>query len=281
MKTQPQREAFLAAIEALQPYMSDIVLVGGWVPLIYHHRYREPVSGAEPPGTTDVDVVLPRRLPARDRPPIEKVVLQAGYEPALSSMVGETRPRSTFQRTLPDGTVSEIELLTSARGERRGLVQIGGQEPLAAEALPFHNILLENRLELELDSQFDASISKPLLVSIPTPTAFVYVKGLTWERREELAKRAKDLTYLFDLLDRYPTLRAEVTNELPALFGRYPARWAEDFRDSLGRAFETRGSRGSRAVAEQLIAGGLGRGSVEETAGRVSATMRAFLAELS
>lgn len=96
MTTKGQRQALLAAIEALQPYMPDIVLVGGWVPLIYHHLYREPVSGGEPPGTTDVDVVLPPRLRPGDRPSIEKLILQAGYEPVLSRMVGERRPHSAF-----------------------------------------------------------------------------------------------------------------------------------------------------------------------------------------
>lgn len=275
-----ERQGFVVAVQALQPYMHDLVIVGGWVPTIYHHCYADPAPDEEPPGTTELDVVLPPALPAGRRASLHDLLIHAGYQPITSSVVGEARPRLKFERALAKGLTSEVEMLTPARGGRRGIVRITGQEALTAEALPYHNLLLQNALDLVLTSDFDSSISKGLVVCVPKPAAFVYAKGLTWQRRQVRAKRAKDLAYLVDMISRYPSLRQEVLAELPELFASYPRKWHRDFRNGLAQAFSGPASAGSRMVADQLTSAGLAQGSAAEEGVRVYAVVAGFLRQL-
>lgn len=275
-----ERRAFVVAIQALQPYMHDLVVVGGWVPLLYHHCLVDPPPDREPPGTSDVDLVMPGVLEANERPTLYDLLEKAGYRPIPSRVTGERHPRVSFERELDDGVTSEVELLTPARGGRRGMVQISGQERLTAEALPYHNLLLENTLDLVIGSDFDRSISRQLLVCVPTPAAFVYAKGLTWRRRQTRAKRAKDLAYLVDVMGRYPSLRRETLRELPNLMAAYPQKWRRDFRSSLANAFSGPRSSGSRMVAEQLISAGLVEGSMAEARARAYVVVAELLREV-
>ncbi len=106
------KQAFLVATRVLQPYMDDIVIVGGWVPLIYHYSYAEPTTGGEPLGTTDVDVVVPSDLDAQGRQGIEDALTTAGYRSEFGRLTGEDEACVTFEQTLSDGTLSQIQFLT-------------------------------------------------------------------------------------------------------------------------------------------------------------------------
>ena len=151
---------------------------------------------------------------------------------------------------------------------------------MTAQALPYHNVLLDNPVMLSVGTEFDPSLTRSLLANVPSPAAFVYVKGLTWERRHDNDKKAKDLAYIVDLLARYPSVRADVIGELPSLFGSYPSRWSRRFRTSLAGAFSAPGSIWSRRVAEQLTDAGLRRSTVESVAQEAFVVVQELLSDL-
>ncbi len=152
---------------------------------------------------------------------------------------------------------------------------------MTAQALPYHNVLLENSVRLAIDSRFDASLTRALPVTVPSPAAFVYVKGLTWERRDDTDKKTKDLAYIVDLLARYPTIREDVIRELPGLSARYAGRWSRRFRSSLDTAFSAPGSIWARRVAEQLRNAGLRQGSIHSVAQEAFVVVREVLNDLA
>lgn len=64
-------DCFLLALEALKPYLPDIVISGGWVPFVYHRYLETARPDHRPLGTKDVDIAVPanaRRRPGRVSP---------------------------------------------------------------------------------------------------------------------------------------------------------------------------------------------------------------------
>ena len=59
--------SLLKTLAVLKPYMEEIVIVGGWVPVLYR-RYGHVPSRHPSVRTMDIDVVVPRHLEARGRP---------------------------------------------------------------------------------------------------------------------------------------------------------------------------------------------------------------------
>lgn len=67
-------DSFLLALEALKPYLPDIVISGGWVPFVYH-RYLKTTRPEQPPlGTKDVDITVPADLQPGSRPSLGKLL---------------------------------------------------------------------------------------------------------------------------------------------------------------------------------------------------------------
>jgi hypothetical protein len=80
------REASLVALirtlRVLEPYLDQIVIVGGWVPFLYHTYGRMP-SQNPLVRTMDIDVVVPRTLPERGAFTVNDLLSEAGYRARL------------------------------------------------------------------------------------------------------------------------------------------------------------------------------------------------------
>lgn len=74
----PEETRTLARLlRAIESYLDDVVLIGGWVHALYVHELEpEPRSVR----TTDVDIAVPRELPTRNRRPLLMLVEEAGFE---------------------------------------------------------------------------------------------------------------------------------------------------------------------------------------------------------
>ena len=76
-------------------------------------------------------------------------------------------------------------------------------------------------------------VQKGLTVSIPTPAAFALNKSLTFSRRRDLAKKEKDLYYLFYVVSGFP-------------------QWHDRMRANLRTIAESRRSWVRRAVTDLI-----------------------------
>lgn len=89
---------FTRAVEALEPYLKDLVFVGGWAHYLYTLRPEASPVPFEPLRTEDADVAAPAKLP-RGKATIAECLTKAGFRELLSS--DHTPPISEY--VLGDG----------------------------------------------------------------------------------------------------------------------------------------------------------------------------------
>jgi len=199
MMRQADLEGTLRTIlEDLQPYRSDLVLIGGWVPYLYRHYGGLGSWRGADTLTFELDVLVSRPLPPLGRPNLATVLQEAGFRP----QAGETPP-AVWVRDAAAG--EKIEFITVHRGIAQGQ---GRVVPLTEQpgvgAIPL--------AELEVIRSHTRTLLLPPLpqlraveVQVPRLGAYVVNKALTFIRRRPRAdevgtpKLAKDLLYLRDL----------------------------------------------------------------------------------
>jgi len=233
--------ALLAALKAMEAYLDDVVIVGGWVPHLYG-EVTTPPTDAVPLKTRDVDIAVPRRVPERDKP-MGTALEDAGFHcdfrstgiPPISAYVGEHAGEEVL-----------IEFITAAQGRQEGVRSV--QRGVTAQELRYVSMLLENKWSLSL-----AVLSNGVMggqVWIPTPGAYVVHKALVHGRRRERLKREKDLYYIFYVCDAFPDWHGRIQREISELIEQHPT-WLRRCRRDLSQAFETPDSPGVEALLNQ------------------------------
>lgn len=188
--------ALVEALSAIEPYLGDVVLAGGWVPRVY----AEVQASADQSAlltTTDIDVVVPRDLMVRTRT-VGELLEAAGFECELRSVETVSVMHFVARRDEPDEV--EVEFITAASGSRDGPLEV--QRGVSAQAVKFGQLLLEHTWQVSLRELTDGTMRGRL--TIPTPAAFVLNKSLTFSRRRDPLKREKDLYYLFYVVSGFP-----------------------------------------------------------------------------
>jgi len=167
----------IAVLAVLEPYLSHIVLVGGWVPYLMS-LHRGDAAPRSPLLTRDIDIAVPRNLQTGGDA-MDRLLREAGlrydyrsaYDPPVVSFVGSLR-----------GCEVEIEFLTDEPGGREEVLDVGGG--LRVQSLHYTNVLLENTVVISVD----APDGRLLPVRVPTPAAFVFNKSLTFAQRKTSLK---------------------------------------------------------------------------------------------
>ena len=138
-------DAFRRLIAALEPWLDQVVIVGGWA----HQLYRMHPSAQEleyqPLGTLDADVAVPARLPAAE-PDIRSRLLAHGF---TEEFLGNDHPPATHYRLVGDGTGFYAEFLTPLIGSaydrnkrRKATTEVSG---VASQRLRYIELLLRAR----------------------------------------------------------------------------------------------------------------------------------------
>lgn len=263
MTSLPHAEVFAELLRALEPYLGDIVFVGGWVHALL---LREADAAARPLRTTDVDVALPRALEAGDRPRLLDLIRAAGFSV-------EVIDRGTELVLIRRGSV-DLDLLVEAENPRE-VVHIAGQEPLAVQGYSHLGMLLSSSRAIAVGEEVHRSLDPPLTIRIPTLAAYVIGKVVSAEARTSDRRRAKDLVYLYQVLAN-ATLANRLTVELPGYVGAYPAA-ARTAAGALGRLLARTPL--LRDVSSQLIESGVAADD-DEPLPDFLARLRRFAAQL-
>ncbi len=177
---------FLKTLWILRDYLSEIVIGGGWVPLVYYH-YLLADKSKDPIRTGDIDFMVNVKIPVIGSKTVDQLLLEAGFTPNFKSL--ETPPIKFYEGKI-DGYEVEIEFLTNQVGAKDDVV-IEVQEGLNAQALRYISISIENVIEVEIDDFAVRDELSSLIVKVPLPGAYIYHKGLTFVLRKNGSKKQK------------------------------------------------------------------------------------------
>lgn len=239
------KRAFLNSISFLREYLSDIVVGGGWAPLIYYH-YLLSDKTKNPVRTFDIDLMVKTSVAVKGDKYIDELLTEAGLTATFKSM--DTPPIIHYEGNI-EGCDIEIEFLTDQKGSKADVV-IEVQKGLHAEALRYISIATDNTIAITIDDFKNQEMEQPFQVKVPTPQAYIFHKGLVFEKRREELKKAKDLYYIFEILTYCNTIEGKIISGLVKLKGNYPA-WFDKFLKNLSVNFADSSSDGVLMVASQ------------------------------
>ena len=227
-------------LSLLEPHLSDVVLVGGWVPYLMSSQYPD-AAPSEPLLTKDIDIAVPRELRAGGDS-IDRRLRESGLEYSYRSMVDP--PVASFVGTL-DGFEVEIDFLTDEPGGEEQVLDLAGG--LRVQSLHYTSVLLDNTMIIPVEAP-DGHL---LPVRVPTPAAFVFNKSLTFAQRKTPLKKAKDLYYVFGVLDSRQDSLPELAAGMLELGERYPTRWFKRLTANLTSRFKQLDDDGVKLVVSQ------------------------------
>jgi len=97
---------------------------------------------------------------------------------------------------------------------------------------------------------------QPLKIRVPSPEAYIFHKGLIFNRRKGKAKEAKDLYYIFDILANCDELEDEIIVGLKRLEKVY-SKWFSRFLQNMENSFSDLNAEGVTMVSSQCPADAL------------------------
>jgi hypothetical protein len=188
-------DPFKRLVVALEPWLDQVVIVGGWA----HQLYRLHPAAQEldyPPLTTlDTDIAVPLKLPVREED-IRARLLGHGF---TEEFLGDDRPPATHYHLGDEASGFYVEFLTPLLGgeydRKRGrkvTTEIAG---VASQRLRHIDLLLHHPWAIDFKSDGFAA-----RIQIANPVSFIAQKVLIHEKRAR-EDRAKDILYMHDTLE--------------------------------------------------------------------------------
>ena len=197
-------ERVLAAIDA-EGVLGDLVLLGSWCLGVYSENF-----GGSPQipllRTLDIDFLIPNPAVKTKTADVPKLLKALGFDIVFSVLDGYSK----FVH--PD---LEIEFLTPEIGK-------GRSTPYKVPAL---KVTAQGMRYVSLADQYSVEMSyKGFKVRVPEPGAFIILKLLTSEKRENPAKRERDVSTAVQLTDFILSNRVQ-TDKFKEIWASLPNRW--------------------------------------------------------
>lgn len=223
-------EYFARLVEALDPWLDRVVIIGGWAHRLYRlHPLAQPLD-YEPLGTFDADVAVPHDLHATGEQ-IRGRLLEREFREEL---MGDTQPPAAHYRVQSGDNSFYAEFLTPLEGSE---IKRGGKRDVTArisgvpvQKLRHLELLLRNPWDLMIAPALGYPTSGVRRILVPDPAAFLVQKILIHEKRNR-DKRAKDILYIHDTIETFGSNLAPIREQWeksvrPALHAK-PARLVE------------------------------------------------------
>jgi hypothetical protein len=187
-------DSFSRAVEALQPYLKDLVFVGGWAHYLYTLRPEANPLSFEPLLTEDADIVAPARLAPGKETIAERLIradfrerLSSEYTPPISEYVLGDEKTGFYLEFLAPLIGGEIK-----RGGRRDVTtMVAG---VTAQTLRYLDILLTAPWPLTLTRDGGFSVARPRTIFIANPAAYIVQKMLVLPRRPRTSRPRTSFT---------------------------------------------------------------------------------------
>ena len=98
MENQFKKE-FFETLSIIKDYLPDIIIAGGWAPLIYYHYLLSDKSRV-PLRTFDIDIVVPEQLRKRKDKTVDTLLTEAGFKTCFKSR--HTPPVISYESKIGD-----------------------------------------------------------------------------------------------------------------------------------------------------------------------------------
>ena len=205
-------EYFARLVDALEPWLEQVVIIGGWAHRLYRlHPLAQPLS-YEPLGTFDTDVAVPTNLPASGEQIHERLIGRDFHE----ELLGDTRPPAAHYRVQSEDTSFYAEFLTSLEG---GEVKRGGRRDVTArvsgvsvQKLRHLELMFKNPWNVPISSAVGYPTPGARRIRVPNPASFLVQKILIHDKRTR-DKRAKDILYIHDTIETFGSNLAAIREQ--------------------------------------------------------------------
>jgi hypothetical protein len=225
MSAYSENEAFARLIAAIEPWLGEIVIIGGWAHRLYRLHPSAQTLDYTPLATFDADIAVPSRVSRRDQDIRERLLAADFSEEPL----GNDKPPATHYQLSETGTDFFAEFLTplsgseyDRHGKRKVTKRIAG---IVSQQLRHLEILLQVPWSVDLDESKGFPLPSRCTVQVANPAAFLAHKLLIHRARRR-ANFAKDVLYIHDTLEtfgaRLPELRREWQQQLRCHFTSAP-----------------------------------------------------------
>ena len=182
-------------IAALEPWLDQVVVVGGWAHQLYRLHPHAQELDYLPLMTLDTDVAVPARLPVEEQN-IRERLLAHGF---TEEFLGDSRPPVTHYCLGGEASGFYVEFLTPLIGaeydrnhKRKATMDIAG---IVSQQLRHVELLLHH--PSSIDFELDGFAAR---VQIANPVSFLAQKVLIHKKRDR-DDRAKDILYMHDTLE--------------------------------------------------------------------------------
>lgn len=208
-------EDLLDSLWHLRDYLTEITLIGGWVPELYRRyagirEWRSRLSQ-----TREADILVPRRVPRSGRDSIPEVLRQAGFHPRDDERMAAV----WLEQGAGDAKIEFLAGFTTPVMRQARALPVEDQPGLGALALPDDLMLLERHGTMLKVAWTHAAEHRELMIRVPRLGAYVINKAVASRRRPmgpsaSGEKRSKDLLYLRDLMSAGPEIVSRIAEDL-------------------------------------------------------------------
>ncbi len=201
---------FLKIINRLnqEDVLRDIILIGGWCPLVYKAYFGDPVE-ISLQRTADLDFLIPNPPQIHKDVDVSLIFEELGFDRKVSLLDG-------YEKFVhPD---LEIEFLTPERGK-------GREKPYTIDKLHI-NALGLRYLDLIQSHTMETSFNG-ISINVPEPAAYVLHKFIVSNKRKKLFKKEKDIVTAKQL-GEYLLDKADQRKKMQRIYLSMPDKWKKD-----------------------------------------------------
>lgn len=185
--------------------LGDVILIGGWCPLVYKEYFGDPVE-ISLQRTTDVDFLIPNPPRIHKDVNISTVLEELGFDKKVSLLDGYVK----FVH--PD---LEIEFLTPEKGK-------GREKPYNIDKL--HINALGLRYLNHLQNHVMKTSCNGILINVPEPAAYVLHKFIVSNKRKKSFKKEKDILTAKQL-GEYLLEKTDQRKKMQQIYLSMPDKW--------------------------------------------------------
>lgn len=207
-------------LNAIGPWREHIVIVGGFALFIYKLYLSDQKLDISPVATRDIDSLIPRKIPEMSNRNIAKHLIEAGFTNIFKNVLEP--PTESYVKEI-EGIEIEVEFLTdtASRNDKNKNITIAG---VVAQPLSYLTLSLQKTRNFQTYSNVAGRVV--------SPGAWIFHKGLTFNRRRTALKMLKDLYGIWYVASQLGDFSDQALAEFN-LLAKEHSKWFETLKKNI------------------------------------------------